>query len=400
MTTLTRYLIRAHAGPFAFALSAVTGLLFLTAIAQRFQELAGKGAGPAVTLELMLLSLPHVVTLAVPMALFAATLYVFADLSQNGELVAMAASGVHPGRLIAPLVVAGIVLSLLMVGFNDRILSGANARFQDRLEDVARKSPAVRLRAGAMNVLRADDGSLQYIVVRSIDAKRNDLRGVTIADLSRPNRPRYVTAESASLAILPNRRDVMLQLTDGQFAGLFLDRPGTLQTVQFQRYLVNLRGLAAGVERGDRVGERAERELSIATLLTRIRAAQAAVRPSAAASHAASASDARARHLVVTRSRGELHRRVATAVACVVFILLAAPLGVRFAHGGIGAIIALSVAVLFFFRVGIIWGDRLSAAGRVDPVIGSWATVAVLFLTALLLLRAVGGAVANARTGR
>jgi lipopolysaccharide export system permease protein len=398
VTTLTRYLLRAHVGPFAFAFAAVTGLLFLTAVAQRFQELAGKGVGLAVILELMLLSLPHVVTLAVPMALFAATLYVFADLSQNSELTAMAAGGVHPARLLAPLLVAGITLSLLMVVFNDRILAGANARFQDRLEDVARTNPALRLRAGVMNTLRATDGSLRYVLVRSTAAHGNTLRGVTIADFSRPNRPRFVTADSGSVARQPNRRDILIRLAAGQFASPFMDRPGTLQLVEFQSYLVILRGLAAGVERGTRVGARDERELSIATLRGRIREAQDTARASASGdAREASAATARARRSVVIRSRAELHRRYATAFACAVFVLLAAPLGIRFAHGGIGAIIALSVAVLFFFRVGIIWGDRLSDAGRLDPIVGSWTTVGVLLLTALLFLRGLGGAVSNAQ---
>lgn len=377
MTTLTRYLLRAHAGPFAFVFSAVTGLLYLTAVAQRFQELAGKGVGAAVILELMVLSLPHVVTLAVPMALFAATLYVFADMSRNNELVALAAGGVPPRRLFAPMLAAGLALSLLMVGFNDRILSAANARFQDRIEDVARKSPMLRFRPGAMNAVRAADGSVRFVVVRSMDAQGDVLRGVTIADLSQPNRPRYVTAESASVAVAPNQRDMVLRLGHGQFVSPHQDRAGRLFTFEFQSYLVALRGLATTVQRGSRVGERAERELPIATLRARVRGEPGAWPASGPAT------DMRTRQFLVVRSLSELHRRYATAFACVVLMLLAAPLGLRFAHGGIGAVIALSVAVLFFFRVGVIWGDRLASAGRVDPVIGSWATVGVLLLAAV-----------------
>ncbi len=399
MTTITRYLLRAYAGPFAFAFVAVTGLLFLTAVAQRFQELAGKGVGGGVILELMLLSLPHVVTLAVPMALFAATQYVFADLSESGELVAMAAGGVHPGRLIAPLLVTGFVVSLLMVGFNDRILSAANARFQDRLEDVARMSPTLRLRAGAVNAVRTGDGAVRYVVVQSIDARSNVLRGVTIADLSRPSRPRYVTAESATVAVMPNRRDLALRLTHGTLASPYLDRPGTLVTSEFRGYLVRFRGLAARVERGARVEERAERELSMASLRQRIRNAECdGVDPARWGCRERSSAAAQARRSVVIRSLGEIHRRLATAFACVVLVLLAAPLGIRFAYGGIGAVIGLSVAVLLFFRVGIIWGDRLTDAGWIDPLLGSWATVGVLLLLTLPLLRDIGGAVANART--
>lgn len=370
MKTLTRYLLRALLGPFAFAFVAVTGLLFLTAIAQRFQELSGKGVGGAVTLELMLLSLPHVVTLAVPMALFAATLYVFADLSENSELVAMAAGGVHPVRLIIPLLSTGVVVSFVMVGFNDRILSAANARFQDRIEDVARTSPTLRLRAGVMNAVRTGDGTVRYIVVQSIDAGHNVLHGVTLTDLSRPSRPRYVTADSAAVEVMPNGRDIALRLADGAVSNPMLDRTGTLATAQFHGSVFRLRGLAAGVERGTRVETRAERELPIAGLLRRIR-------DSERSGHAA------------LRSVSELHRRLATAFACVVLVLLAAPLGIRFAHGGIGAVIALSVAVLFFFRVGIIWGDRLAGADRIEPAVGSWATVVLLLLVAIPLLYSI-----------
>ena len=383
MTTLTRYILRAHAGPCAFAFSAVTGLLFLTAIAQRFQELAGKGVGTGFILELMFLSLPHVVTLAVPMALFVAPLYVFGQLSQNNELVAIAAGGVHPARLIAPLILVGIALSVVMLGFNDQILSAANARFQDRIEDVARKSPTLQLRAGAMNAIRTGDGSLRYVSARSLDTRNNRLRGVTVSDLTRPNRPRFVTAESASVIVGSNGRDLVLQLTAGRLAGPLLDRPGALVTVEFQNYAVNLRGLASGVERragaAKGAGERAERELSLGALRARIR-------------------EARASQFTVVRSLGELHRRYATAVACVVLVLLAVPLGIRFAHGGIGAVIALAVGVLFFFRVGIIWGDRLARAGRVDPILGSWATVGLLFVIALFLLRGVGEKIHSARS--
>ena len=43
MGVLTRYLIRVHVGPFLFALSTLTALIFLNAVAQRIEGLLGKG---------------------------------------------------------------------------------------------------------------------------------------------------------------------------------------------------------------------------------------------------------------------------------------------------------------------------------------------------------------------
>ena len=43
MSILIRYLIRTHVGPFLFSFSLITGLLFLNTIAQRLDQLMGKG---------------------------------------------------------------------------------------------------------------------------------------------------------------------------------------------------------------------------------------------------------------------------------------------------------------------------------------------------------------------
>ena len=65
---LARYLIRAHLGPFLFALSAITGLLFINAIAQRVDSLVGKGLPWQVIVEFLILSLPHTIALSLPMS--------------------------------------------------------------------------------------------------------------------------------------------------------------------------------------------------------------------------------------------------------------------------------------------------------------------------------------------
>lgn len=379
MTILTRYLVRSLVGPFLFSFLAVTGLLFLTAIAQRFQELAGKGVGAGVIVELMLLSLPHVVTFSVPMAFFAATLYVFSDLTQNRELVVLASAGVHPLRLLLPLSVVGLALSLLMVKFNDGVLAGANTRFLNRLDAVARMSPTLNFREGVVNTLRPADGSTRYIWVRSLERERGQFHGVTIVDLSRSDRSTYMTAEEGTVEVRPNGRDLLLWLNDGQISSAY---PGTVEsfrTTRFERLLIVVRDVITGLETGGYQRERAERELSIATLRARIENAPA---PGVSA-----------------RYRGELHRRFATAFACLVFALLAPALGMWFAHGGTGAVIKLSVGVIVFFRVGVIIGDRLVDAGRVDPVLGSWGTVILLLAGALPLLWGTRASIAQRTPG-
>ena len=79
MGVLTRYLIRVHMGPFLFALSGITALIFLNSLSQRVGDLVGKGLPWTVIVEFLVLSLPHVIALALPMAVLVAVLYAFND---------------------------------------------------------------------------------------------------------------------------------------------------------------------------------------------------------------------------------------------------------------------------------------------------------------------------------
>ena len=51
MKLLSRYVLREHLGPLAFALTALTSLLLLNFIAKRFGDLVGKGLPASVIAE-------------------------------------------------------------------------------------------------------------------------------------------------------------------------------------------------------------------------------------------------------------------------------------------------------------------------------------------------------------
>ena len=94
MRILTRYLLRAHFGPFIFSLSVLTGLLLINTVARRFQDLAGKGLPLSIITEVFVLSIPYTLALTLPMSVLVAVLYVFSQLTADNEITALKASGV------------------------------------------------------------------------------------------------------------------------------------------------------------------------------------------------------------------------------------------------------------------------------------------------------------------
>jgi lipopolysaccharide export system permease protein len=143
---LTRYLIRAHLGPFLFSLTAITGLIFVNALAQRVDSLVGKGLPWSVIGEFLYLSLPHTIALSLPMSVLVAVLYAFSEMASSNELTAMSAGGVRPARIMAPVFGLGIIATLIMLFFNDTVLPESNHALKNLLLDIGRKSPTLELR--------------------------------------------------------------------------------------------------------------------------------------------------------------------------------------------------------------------------------------------------------------
>ena len=93
MNLFTRYLLRAHIGPFFFAFVALTGVILINTLAKELASLAGKGLPTIVVLEFFILSLPANIALTMPMAVLVAVLYAFSHLAADNEITAMRARG-------------------------------------------------------------------------------------------------------------------------------------------------------------------------------------------------------------------------------------------------------------------------------------------------------------------
>jgi lipopolysaccharide export system permease protein len=102
---------------------------------------------------------------------------------------------------------------------------------------------------------------------------------------------------------------------------------------------------------------------------------------------------------VAATYRLEIHKKYSLATACLVFVLIGAPLAVRFPRGGLGMVIAASSVIFGVYWIGLIGGENLADAGRAPPWLGMWAPNVVFGLLGLLLVRRMGREAASMRGG-
>lgn len=452
MRILTRYILRAHLGPFFFALTALTSILLINTIARQLESLAGKGLPTSVFVQVFVLSMPHVVALTVPMAVLVAVLYTFSQLSAENEVTALKASGVNIHRLMAPALVAAVLLAAGMVEFYDRVLPDANHRLSNLYIDVARKAPSLRLQEQVINSIETQDmRSKYYLQAGTIDGATNKMRDIVIYDLSDPGKARTIYADSGRMAFNRDRTDLFLDLHKGWVNEGGVQAPEQFQRTFFQDYRLRMEGVGNKLEHTTD-SFRGEREMTIAMLrnnmnarskeLASVRAQVDSVARKAVQQATAGAgvpggprpallppssglvpldygnlhptdelTRQTALQLRVLKDRAEIvhdqlngfiveyHKKFSIPFASIVFVLIGCPLALRFPRGGTGTVIAISLAIFGIYYVGLIGGETLADKGYLSPFLAMWGANIIFLLLSVYGVVTLGHERSNVRGG-
>src|ERR1051326_1760678 len=253
------HILRAHAGPFVFALITVMFIFLLQFIMKFIDQLVGKGLSMWVIGELMTLSLAWMVVLAVPMAVLVSTLMGFGTLSSQNEIAAMKASGMSLYRMIAPVAIASLLVTYGMVKFNNDILPEANHRVKVLMVDIRRQKPTLTIVPG----LFSQDISGYSILARKTFEHSNDLEGVTIFDYTDPSTNVVVTARRGTVSFTPDYRKLILDLYDGEIHRLGTQNMQEYRKLHYEKHRIIMNAEGFDFERSnENAFSRGDRELS------------------------------------------------------------------------------------------------------------------------------------------
>ncbi len=76
-----------------------------------------------------------------------------------------------------------------------------------------------------------------------------------------------------------------------------------------------------------------------------------------------------------SRLRGyqvEVHKKFSIAVACLIFMLIGAPMGLALRRSGLAVVGAVALGIFIFYWVSLVQGEKLSERGFFPPWIGMW----------------------------
>ncbi len=430
MKLLDRHVLRSHLGPFLFGFLVTTGVLFIEVFKNYLDEFLAKGVSPLTIAEVLVLSLGHTIALSVPMAVLVATLMAFGQMAVDNELTALKAAGVHLYRVMLPATLAAVAVCGLMMLFNDRVLPESNHRLAGLTTDIGRKRPTVNIEPGRFV---SDIKGYQFLIGDK-DEKSDKVRDIQVYVEHPGKTPDVLVAPSGRLYFKDEGSTLYVELYDGEMHSVMDEDAGggeeAYRKTHFTEHTLVIHDVGSQLQRTDRK-YRSDREMSIGMMRESIgekRTQQAQIgrrlgepcrslvelklgllRPRSRAAYFASHRPLPAGRLTLGAAerlrdsvrmesasmdsyerqirslRVEIHTKYAIPVACVVFVLMGAPLAIRSGRAGMTMAIAFSILCFFIYYLFLTGGEKLADRERLSPPAAMWAANVFFGLLGLFL---------------
>lgn len=314
-----------------------------------------KGVNIILVGTLFLYYIPFLMSYALPLAVICSILLCFGRLSSDNEIMAIRANGISLIKIIMPVIVLGIISSLISFILNNDVIPRTHFASKKLMTEIGLKNPTAGLEAGTF--IESFPGSI--IFVYRIEG--NKMQHVRIYQPQKNQATRTIVAKSGEFISVPEKRMIKLKLMNGTSDEPKLDDPRTFYKLNFKTYFMNLY-----MDKDAGYVEKKPKHMSIKELdREKIRLQKAGID--------------------ILPLETEKYKKIAFSFAPLVFVLLGIPLGIvtRRRERSIGfgmAFIVITVYYLLFFG-----SVSVSAQGVAPPSVVMWASNIILGITGIIL---------------
>ena len=342
MRIITRYTLKELGGPFIGALFVLTIILAASNIIQTADMVMNKGVDAMQVTRVFLYFLPYVLIFTIPISVLAAVLLGFGRLSGDNELTAIRTSGISLWKIIFPVIICGILISLANIPLNDKILPESEFKARKLLKTIGMKNPAALIEPGIFI-----KGFQNYIVF--VHNKKGDvLEDVRIYQPREGKPTRTIIARTGRITPLPHEKGVQLELMNGTADEISPENPDEFYKISFKKYQMTL-NLEKAVDINSI--QKKAREKSMKELVDDIELMGASVD--------------------VVPLQVEFHRKLALSFSNLVFVLVGVPLAITTHRRE--KFVGFGLSIVMFL---VYWGIMLGGiAFAIRAAIPAWAGV-------------------------
>ena len=440
MKKLTKFILLSFIGPFILTFFIAVFVLLMQFIWLYVDDMLGKGIEWYVIAELLFFSAANVVPLALPLSVLLASLMTFGNLGEHFELVSFKSAGISLQRIMRPLAIFVLLVSVGAFIFSNYLMPVANLKFYSLLHDIRSKKPAINIKSGVF-YNEIEGYTLRVLKKDKLENGDEMLRDVMIYNHTGVAGNRNLTvADSAIMKISEDKSYFAIQLFSGtdyqDQRETTTDKVYPLSRFSFEEHemrinldgfkfsrtdedafkhdyrLFNLKQLANKVDTLKREhkesltnftsllkqgylfndtifsrmkdnGKSLSREECFAKLdkdeLNQLYSVAINNARTNKGRSGAAATDVMVKSRDIVRMDIEWHRKYSFSLACFVMFLIGAPLGAIVKKGGLGMPVVISVVFFVAFWITSIIGEDMAKEMVILPYQGMWISTIILF---------------------
>ena len=432
MKIITKYLLKEISFPFLISLLMITFILFINFLLRAIDRFLGKGLDILIIMEYLFLNLAWIVALSVPMAMLLATLVTFGRLSEDNEINALRSSGVSFLSIISAPIIFGSSIAFLLIGFNNYFLPEMNFKARLLSGDIYKKRPDINIEPGVFL-----DNIPNYNMIVS-DKNDSTMLNVRIFSKGKTKSQTSIYAKTGNLSTLTNA--FLLTLNNGEIHEIENKDYMNYRRILFDTHKILIPADDILLNRRDS-SNRTDREMTVSMINTKInnyetkleivnkrikgafyRIVGDSILPKNLKEGLLNISDIRDSmminpsyavsklnkkgkqlrnlerqlknefNLINSYNKGknkytvEAHKKFSLPIACILFVLLGAPLGIWAKRGGFAISTAFSFGFFLLYYILLITGEELADRNYISPEIGMWAPNGVLLMISLYFI--------------
>ena len=411
----------------------ITFILFVNFLLRAIDKFLGKGLDLIIILEYLFLNLAWILALSVPMAVLLATLMTFGRLSEDNEINAMRASGIGFLTIMRAPVLFGIIITLLLIYFNNFILPEMNFKARLLSGDIYRKRPDMNIEPGIFL-----DNLPDYSMIVGGKSKKGIMSDIRIFSKGNKETQTSIRASTGNLNTLEDA--FLLTLYNGEIHELGQKDYTNYRRIIFDKHVISIPAKDLLLNRRDSTN-RSDREMTVPMMLKKINSYEKrlnivsnrlsgnfyrtigdSILPSSIEQgkqfiennlYKIRKDTTLTKVQIIKKEKRlknlerqinnefnliksykksknkygvEIHKKFSIPVACVLFVLLGAPLGVMSKKGGFAVSTSLSFGFFLIYYVLLIGGEEMADRNILSPPVGMWTPNLIILLISFYLL--------------
>lgn len=357
---INRYIFKEIFPPFGVSLIFFSFIFIMTQLPEITNYVVNYKIGLATVGLLLLYSMPYFLQFTIPMSVMIGVLLAFLRMSGDMEIVALKAGGIHIYRLLPPVVLFGLLGTLLAAYMSIYGIPAGRTQSKQLLVNVAVEHVDVGLKARQFIDFYND----VIIYIHEIDNTTKALKDVFIEDRRSERLTSTIVAPQGRLSVDADQSVATLRLYNGTIHQVDLAEQH-VNKIDFETYDLSL-DMSRGFESLEQGGKHVQ-EMSLSELRRAIATTQK-------------------RDGAYYKALKEWHKKFSLPAACLIMALLAVPLGIRArsAQRAYGIALGLFFFLLYYVMLSIGW--VLGESGIYPPGVGMWIPNVIILVIALILL--------------